>query len=146
MENSAPMVLSTHLTQLPAIAQQLITYAAGCKIWLFTGDLGAGKTTLIQAICHQLGVKSHVSSPTFSIVNTYPLGDGWVYHIDAYRLKNVEEVIEMDFPFYFETGYCFLEWPSKIPQALFPTPHISIELSHHEKDEHMRKLCVQWIY
>lgn len=146
MQAYKPLTTITYLNNLEETAKTVISYASPCKIWLFTGELGAGKTTLIKAICKQLGVTGYVASPTFSLINTYHLASGnLVHHIDAYRLVDVEEAIEMDFSFYFETGYCFIEWPSKIPQDIIPIPHISIELTHHNTHDNMRKLHAKWI-
>src|SRR5690349_11408391 len=120
IQHSSPLILSTHLNNLEEAAQALITYAASCNIWLFKGELGAGKTTLIKAICKQLGVHEHVTSPTFALINTYhlPSGDP-IYHLDAYRLSQEAEIVDMDYPFYLETGaYCFIEWPQKIAQFI----------------------------
>jgi tRNA threonylcarbamoyladenosine biosynthesis protein TsaE len=130
MQRNNPLITVTNLDSLEKTAQALINYGFSYKIWLFTGELGAGKTTLIKAICKQLGVLEHVSSPTFSLINTYQLASGGVvYHLDAYRLKNEAEAVDMDYPYYFETGtYCFIEWPDKIAQ-LIPIPHIHIKLN-----------------
>ncbi|ACE05568.1 protein of unknown function UPF0079 [Candidatus Amoebophilus asiaticus 5a2] len=146
MQAYEPLSTITYLNNLEEAAKQLLSYAGSCKIWLFTGELGSGKTTLVQAICKQLGIREYISSPTFSLINTYHLTSGnLVHHVDAYRLGSIEEAIEMDFPYYFETGYCFIEWPTKIPQEIIPTPHISIELIHHDVNENMRKLYAKWI-
>lgn len=125
-----PLILSTHLNQLEEAAQALITYAGSCKVWLLKGELGAGKTTLVKAICKQLGVREHVTSPTFLLINTYylPSGDP-IYHLDAYRLSQEAEIVDMDYPFYLETGsYCFIEWPQKITQFIQP-PYLDIKLN-----------------
>ncbi|OJW71236.1 MAG: tRNA (adenosine(37)-N6)-threonylcarbamoyltransferase complex ATPase subunit type 1 TsaE [Candidatus Amoebophilus sp. 36-38] len=145
MHKHLPFSTITQVDNLDKTAQELIEYAASCKIWLFTGKLGAGKTTLIKAICKQLGVMDHVSSPTFSLINTYHLtSEKLVYHMDAYRLRNEEEAIDMDYPYYFETGaYCFIEWPDKICLDI-PTPHISIQISPYNDNQH-RKLSATWV-
>lgn len=130
IQHPSPLILSTHLNHLEEAAQALITYAASCKMWLLKGELGAGKTTLIKAICKQLGVQEHVTSPTFSLINTYylPSGDP-IYHLDAYRLSQEAEIIDMDYPFYLETGaYCFIEWPQKLAQFI-PMPYLDIEIT-----------------
>ncbi len=129
IQHPSPLILSTHLNRLEEAAQALIAYAASCNIWLFKGELGAGKTTLIKAICKQLGVHEHVTSPTFSLINTYYLPSGEpIYHLDAYRLSQEAEIVDMDYPFYLETGaYCFIEWPQKIAQFI-PTPYLDIEI------------------
>jgi tRNA threonylcarbamoyladenosine biosynthesis protein TsaE len=146
MQAYEPLSTITYLNNLEEAAKQLLSYAGTCKTWLFTGELGSGKTTLIKAICKQLGVSEYVASPTFSLVNTYHLASGnLIHHIDAYRLIDMEEAIEMDFPFYFETGYCFIEWPSKIPQGIIPVPHINVNLTYHNTNYDMRNLCIKWI-
>ena len=142
MEETDPFTTQVHIKELEVVAGNLIKYASGCKIWLFTGDLGAGKTTLIQSICKQLGITSYVTSPTFSLINTYHLPSREpVYHIDAYRLKNEQEATEIDFPFYLETGsYCFIEWPNNIPSYLLTIPNIHIHIIRCKSDAATRKL------
>lgn len=130
IQHPSPLTLSTHLNQLEEAAQALIAYGDSCKIWLFKGELGAGKTTLIKAICQQLGVQEPVTSPTFSLINTYYLPSGEpIYHLDAYRLNHEAEIVEMDYPFYLETeAYCFIEWPQKIVPFIYP-PYVDITIS-----------------
>lgn len=142
MQQHFPFTTTTHVDSLDKTAQELIHYAGSCKIWLFSGDLGAGKTTLIQAICRQLGIIEHVTSPTFSLINTYHLAsEEVIYHMDAYRLRSEEEAFDMDYPYYFETGtYCFIEWPDKI-SSYIPTPHIRIQIIP-QKDPQQRKVHV----
>ena len=90
--------------------------------------MGAGKTTFIKAICHELGVTDAVSSPTFSIVNEYIGANIGVYHFDFYRLKNQNEALDMGYEEYFYSGhYCFIEWPEKIPDML-PAHYVSIKI------------------
>jgi len=83
------------------------------KIILFNGDLGSGKTTLIQLICKKLKIKEKVLSPTFNLINEYQINNDFkVYHFDLYRIKSVQELIEIDFIDYIYSGnYCFVEWP-----------------------------------
>ena len=83
--------------------------------------MGAGKTTLVKAICKALGTPSVVNSPTFAIINDYELPGGKaVYHFDLYRLKSIEEAFNMGFDEYFYSGnYCFVEWPA-IAEDILP--------------------------
>lgn len=103
--------------------------AEGYRVWVFEGDLGAGKTTLIKALCDQLNVVDNVSSPTFSIVNEYATAtDDTIYHFDFYRIKNEIEALDIGVEEYFYSGdYCFIEWPSKIP-SLLPDKYLKITL------------------
>lgn len=92
--------------------------------------MGAGKTTLIKAVCEQLGVQNTVQSPTFSIVNEYPTNTGQVvYHFDCYRLKNETEAMDIGIEEYFGSGErCFVEWPSRIPNLL-PQRYAVLQIS-----------------
>jgi len=102
--------------ELEAIAQQLLTLAGNRKVWLFEGEMGAGKTTLIKVLCQQLGVVAGMSSPTFSIVNEYATGGKEkVFHFDLYRLKKNVELADIGFDDYLYSGqYCFIEWPNQV--------------------------------
>ncbi|MEN0050273.1 MAG: tRNA (adenosine(37)-N6)-threonylcarbamoyltransferase complex ATPase subunit type 1 TsaE, partial [Bacteroidota bacterium] len=109
-------IVINQLAELPRVAQQLLTYAKAKKIITFTGEMGAGKTTLIQQICQQLGVQEAVTSPTFSIVNEYTNAqEDLIFHIDLYRLKSEEEAINIGIEEYLDQAdYCFIEWPQII--------------------------------
>ncbi|MFI5137689.1 MAG: tRNA (adenosine(37)-N6)-threonylcarbamoyltransferase complex ATPase subunit type 1 TsaE [Sphingobacteriales bacterium] len=117
------------VSQLPVIASEIIKFSANSRIFLFYGDMGAGKTTLIKALCECLGTTDPVTSPTFSIVNEY-IGRGHkIYHFDFYRLKNQTEALDMGCEEYFYSGaYCFIEWPEKIPDLL-PEHYIAIKIN-----------------
>lgn len=117
------------LTELPAAAQQLIDFAANQRIFLFYGDMGAGKTTFIKSLCGALGVNESVTSPTFSIVNEYRGADATVYHFDFYRLKSQSEAFDMGYEEYFYSGaYCFIEWPEKIADLL-PDHYLKVSIA-----------------
>jgi len=119
---------ATSLTQLPAIASEIISYAGNTRIFLFYGDMGAGKTTLIKSLCKALGSDDNITSPTFSIVNEYKADAGKIYHFDFYRLKNQTEALDIGCEEYFYSGnYCFIEWPEKIADLL-PEHFIKIQL------------------
>jgi tRNA threonylcarbamoyladenosine biosynthesis protein TsaE len=116
------------LDDLPLAAENIIAAASTKKVLLFHGDMGAGKTTLIKALCKKLGVTDNVASPTFSIVNEYRIPVGKIYHFDFYRLKNQHEALDMGCEEYFYSGdYCFIEWPGMIPNLL-PNDHLNIEI------------------
>lgn len=107
-------------SEIEQVALRLLEAARGCRIWLWEGDLGAGKTTLIKAVSSWLGVQGHMSSPTFSIVNEYhSKRAGTIYHFDFYRLKNEQEALDIGVEEYFDSGhYCFVEWPDRIRPLL----------------------------
>lgn len=122
-------ITANSLSDLPTIAQQLLGFAGNTRVFLFNGDMGAGKTTFIKALCDQLGVKNPVSSPTFAIVNEYSGANDRIYHFDFYRLKTQTEALDMGCEEYFYSGdYCFIEWPEKIPDML-PPHYISVNIN-----------------
>jgi len=122
------------ITELSRVADQLLSFAGNEKIFLFYGDMGAGKTTFIKAVCAQLGVQDMVSSPTFSIVNEYKAGNGMVFHFDFYRLKDETEALDLGYEDYFYSGnYCFIEWPEKIPR-LIPEHFIKVSITAEDED------------
>lgn len=105
-------------------AAQLLEEAGARRKFVLTGDLGAGKTALIQALCSHLGVSQLVTSPSFSIVNEYSYSDKQgreqvVYHLDLYRLKTVQEALDIGVEELVEDeNYCFIEWPELIGELL----------------------------
>jgi len=116
------------LTELPAAAQQIVQFAGKQRIFLFYGDMGAGKTTFIKSLCEVLGVRESVTSPTFSIVNEYRGADATVYHFDFYRLKSQTEAFDMGYEEYFYSrAYCFIEWPEKIADLL-PDSYLKVSI------------------
>lgn len=119
------------LHHIPAIAAQLFELAHQKKIWAFYGDLGAGKTTLIKAICAATGVTAEVSSPTFSMVNQYQTRSGnAVFHFDFYRIKTIEEAYDIGYEEYFDSGnLCLIEWPETIEPLLAKEDVLHISLT-----------------
>lgn len=118
------------LKDIETVAGQIWQYGKEKKIWAFHGEMGAGKTTFIHALCNLLQVTDVVSSPTFAIINEYrsPVA-GTIYHTDWYRLKNEEEAIQAGVEDCMLSGnLCLIEWPDKAP-GLLPddTFHIYIE-------------------
>lgn len=135
--------LSIHsLQELESIAQQIITFAQEYRFWVFDGAMGVGKTTLIKAICQQLGSLDHVSSPTFALVNEYQTPKETIYHFDFYRLKNENEAFDLGYEDYFyANNYCFIEWASKIPNLL-PPKRIEIKITLSENQSRQLDLIV----
>lgn len=110
-------------------AHAIIDFARDKNIWLFYGEMGSGKTTLIKAISKAFGVEDMVQSPTFSIVNEYRNPDNDIfYHFDFYRIKNENEALDVGIDEYFESGdLCFIEWPEKVSN-LIPDSYLSIKI------------------
>ncbi|KQR71921.1 tRNA (adenosine(37)-N6)-threonylcarbamoyltransferase complex ATPase subunit type 1 TsaE [Pedobacter sp. Leaf176] len=117
------------LTELPDVANKLLAFAGGERIFLFDGEMGAGKTTFIKTFCKVLGVEDSVSSPTYSIVNEYVGENDTVYHFDFYRIKNIQEAYDLGYEEYFYGGgICLIEWPERI-EELLPEHYIKVEIS-----------------
>lgn len=117
------------LDEISKATEWLIRNSGNHSIWLFEGEMGAGKTTLIKAVCQQLGVVDQVSSPTFSIVNHYQTQNGAsIYHFDFYRIKSEEEALDIGVEEYFYSGdICLIEWPSLVGQ-LIPERHLEVRI------------------
>jgi len=99
------------------------------RIFAFYGKMGAGKTTLIKALCKVLEVEEIVSSPTFALVNEYlTYDDQAVYHFDFYRIKKIEEVYDIGYEEYFYSdSYCLIEWPELVTDLL-PERYVKVEI------------------
>ena len=125
-------------------AANLLKQCQESRIFVLNGNLGAGKTTLIQALCGHLGYQGEVTSPTFSLINTYRGTDAEIYHMDLYRLKNTAEAIDIGIEEYLASGqYCFIEWPDIIIDLIdesFYTIQIDIE-----SDQSRKIVCQQII-
>ena len=104
--------------EIGKVAIRLAEMMINCRVLTFEGDLGAGKTTLIAALCKVWGVIDPVSSPTYSLINQYdavslPAGNT-IFHLDLYRLKSPAEGIDAGMEdILFSGAYCLVEWPSK---------------------------------
>ena len=116
-------------TELSRVALMLLHHASDSKIYCLYGDLGAGKTSLVNAVARSLGSVDLTSSPSYSIINEYKLSDGKIYHMDLYRLNRVEELMDIGLEDYLYSGeYIFIEWP-EIAQPLLPPHHrVKIEV------------------
>ncbi|WP_276348389.1 tRNA (adenosine(37)-N6)-threonylcarbamoyltransferase complex ATPase subunit type 1 TsaE [Daejeonella sp. JGW-45] len=117
---------------LPAAAREVLAFANDEKIFLFNGEMGAGKTTFIKAICHEIGIADTVSSPTYSIINEYNYKYGKAFHFDFFRIKNEAEAYDIGFEEYLYSGnFCFIEWPEKI-KSLWPPTYIEVVINQGE--------------
>jgi len=125
------MKLTFTLEELPAVAAKLLSESKS-KTFLFYGEMGAGKTTLIKEIAKNLGAGEALSSPTFSIVNEHVLDGEKLYHYDFYRLESLDEALDIGIEDYLYSGHWnFVEWPEKI-EKLLPGESTRIELTKNE--------------
>jgi tRNA threonylcarbamoyladenosine biosynthesis protein TsaE len=123
-------ILIKNKRHLNAAAKKLLKQSGENRIFAFYGSMGAGKTTIIKAICQTLGAIDIVSSPTFTLVNEYKTSSGEsLYHIDFYRIRKQEEVFDFGIEEYL-TGesYCFIEWPELIEEIL-PEETVKVRIS-----------------
>lgn len=105
-------------------------------VLLLKGNLGAGKTTFTQILLKKLGSRDEISSPTYAIVNEYTVPEGKVFHLDLYRMRNLEEVFDIGIDEYLDSGFLtIIEWPEIYEAELQDLPHhvMSIENSGEER-------------
>jgi len=116
------------LAELNLVVDELEQLISTQKIFIFHGDLGSGKTTLIKTLLQRLNVQ-HVNSPTFSIINNYYSStNGEIYHVDGYRIENEDEVENLGFQDIIdEDCLCFIEWPEKFLNFL-PKNYVEIKI------------------
>ena len=135
------MEFDYNIDEIQSAAKIIIRLIDKYKIIAFIGDLGAGKTTLINAICHELGVKQHVTSPTYSIIQEYQIDNIVIYHMDLYRIKSIDEAIDAGIEDCLKSdSLCLVEWPQKAG-SLFPEETVYISLQ--TLSGNARKLIVE---
>lgn len=111
------------------------------RVFAFEGNLGAGKTTFIKALCKALGVADKTSSPSFGIVNEYKTNSNdTVFHMDFYRMNNANEIQENGIEEILESGhYCFIEWP-QIAKNVLPPETVTFVIERLENKRYLRQL------
>ena len=136
--------MEIRIQSLDTIDQAAATFVEAMgnnTVFAFRGEMGAGKTTFIKAICEKLGIEDTINSPTFAIVNEYRSNSGeLVYHFDFYRINKIEEVFDFGYEDYFYSGsICFIEWPEKTESLL---PHDVVNVSITEQEDGSRKVIL----
>ena len=118
-----------NISELQMVAKELLPYMHSNPVITFYGKMGAGKTTLIKAICKEMGVKNTVTSPTFALVNEYTTSSNeTIFHFDFYRINNIEEIYDFGYEEYFYSGHCcFVEWP-ELADSILPDDALQIKI------------------
>jgi tRNA threonylcarbamoyladenosine biosynthesis protein TsaE len=134
-------IIIKHKKDIPSGASKLLKYSAGSRIFAFYGSMGAGKTTIIKAICKLLGATDLISSPTFAIINEYRRkSESALYHIDLYRIKKAVEMYDIGIEEYLSGGsYCFIEWPELV-EDLLPEGSIRVDITVGENEQRILRI------
>jgi len=119
------------LSEINNIAAKFIQAHPADRIFAFYGEMGAGKTTFIKALCEEMKVLDYVTSPTFALINEYKTeSNQTIFHFDFYRIKDPSEAFDFGYEDYFYSGdYCFIEWPELIETLL---PSITVKVTIRE--------------
>lgn len=115
--------------ELSRAAAEFLTAIGPKRHVAFHGPMGAGKTTLISAVCSHLGVEDDVNSPTFSIINEYRDSEGEpVYHFDFYRIDDERQALDLGLDEYFDSGaLCLMEWPENA-EGFLPDDTLNVKI------------------
>ena len=136
-------IIVQDISELKSVVQKLLDFAKGRKKMLFTGEIGAGKTTFIKEFCKHFNVNENVTSPTFSLINEYSFEDKngqeqLIHHLDLYRLKNAEEALDIGIEEYlYDENYCLIEWPELIENIL---PEQVVRINFEITEDSTRKI------
>jgi tRNA threonylcarbamoyladenosine biosynthesis protein TsaE len=129
-------IIIKHLKGLPQAARKFLILTDKNRLFAFYGSMGAGKTTIIKAICEEMGAIDPVSSPTFTLVNEYKTKEGSsLYHIDFFRIRKLSEVFDFGIEEYLSSGsFCFMEWP-EIVEEILPAGTVKVKIDVGKNDE-----------
>jgi len=137
-----PQSFTYSIDLIESAAAHILAAAGERKKIAFYGEVGAGKTTLIQALCRALGAGDKAVSPTFALVNEYlrPATGTYIHHLDLYRLRSIEEALDIGVEdLLYDESYCFVEWPELIEPLL---PEDTLKIKIEEVAESERKIIL----
>lgn len=133
-----------NLDSIQQAAEQFVDAMGDFSVFAFYGEMGAGKTTFINAICHTLGVDDITNSPSFSIANEYrsETTAELIYHFDFYRIEDEREAEDIGIDDYFESGaICLIEWPERIENLL---PDHTVRVDIKPNDDNSRSVILSF--
>ena len=143
------MIMKTLEFNIPSLetiedaAYKFMTEMGDYTVFAFYGEMGAGKTTFINALCRLLGVETDItSSPSFAIINEYRSDSTaeLIYHFDCYRLEKEEEAVDLGAEDYFDSGaLCFIEWPERI-DGLLPDDTVRVDITVNDDESRTLKM------
>ena len=129
-------------TEIDVVVGQIIPLLDQYRIICLSGEVGSGKTTLTKTILQKLGFQKPVDSPTFNLVNAYHWDNNTVYHFDLYRIKSVQELNEIGFLEYLDSGHlCLIEWPELVLDLL-DLPYLNLSIQHQDNARHYELLAI----
>ncbi len=139
-------IITKNTEETTEFGKNLATKLNGGDILLLIGELGAGKTTLVKGLAIGLKLQYEITSPTFTLMNTYPVEGNKIktlVHIDTYRLKDEEELLEIGVEDYLgkPDTLCIIEWPEKISGLLQNKKTTTITIEHFEETQ--RKITIK---
>ena len=131
-------LLLNNLSEIDILANRFVENMNHRKVFAFYGEMGAGKTTFIKAVCKILGVTEKITSPTFAIINEYKKSDSEaIFHFDFYRIKNIEEAYDFGYEDYFYSEQlCFIEWPELV-EPLLPENVVRVQITVQDNDQRL---------
>ncbi len=125
-------ILIPSLDKIDDAAREFMAQMGDETVYAFYGEMGAGKTTFINALCRALGVEEDpTGSPTFSIINEYRSDTTaeLIYHFDLYRIESTDQALDIGVEDYFDSGaLCLLEWPERIADIL-PDDTVRVDIT-----------------
>ncbi|MCT4629168.1 tRNA (adenosine(37)-N6)-threonylcarbamoyltransferase complex ATPase subunit type 1 TsaE [Winogradskyella sp.] len=133
--------LTYHLDEINTAALDVLKHLES-KVILFNGNMGAGKTTLINALLKAMQSDDVATSPSFSIVNEYKIPNDRVFHFDFYRIESVEEALNFGIEDYFNSKHwLFIEWPDRV-ESLLPEHTQTLTITHIDNNKRSLKLTI----
>ncbi len=130
------------LEELNNIAKELLHWNQSNKIFLFYGEMGIGKTTLIKCLCNQLNIHDEVTSPSFSVMQVYGINQN-IYHWDLFRIQHESELIDLGWLEYLESSaFHFVEWAERVEQLL-PQRGVKVKMNKINEIHYLHATCIE---